>query len=61
VVLMGTTSTSLLERAAKEAQVYGAYVWAYLLLAAALAVVLRRRDDQALLTRSASEGSPWIS
>ena len=26
----------------KQAQVYGAYVWAYLVLAAALAIVLRR-------------------
>jgi hypothetical protein len=53
VVLMGTTSTTLLERAAKEAQVYGAYVWAYLLLAVALGVMLRGRGSQA---RSASEG-----
>jgi hypothetical protein len=41
VVLMATTSTTLLERAAKEAQVYGAYVWANLLLVAALSVMLR--------------------
>jgi hypothetical protein len=42
VLLMSTTSTSLLEGAAKLAQVYGAYVWAYFLLAAALAVLLKR-------------------
>ncbi len=48
VLLMITTSTGLvddLERAAKLAQVYGAYVWAYLLLMAALTVLLRRKDD----------------
>jgi hypothetical protein len=44
VLLMTTTSTGLvgsLERAAKLAQVYGAYVWAYLLLMAALVVLLK--------------------
>jgi hypothetical protein len=45
VVLMATTSTGLLsENFAKEAQVYGAYVLAYLVLAAALVAVLRTRD-----------------
>src|SRR5205823_14737604 len=46
VLLMTTTSTGLvedLERTAKLAQVYGAYVWAYLLLVAALVVLLRQR------------------
>ena len=46
-LLMTTTSTGLvndLERAAKLAQTYGAYVWAYLLLAAALVVVLKLPD-----------------
>lgn len=39
--LMATTSTALLEwTLAKEAQVYGAYVWCYLLLAAVLGVLL---------------------
>jgi hypothetical protein len=43
VLLMGMTSTSLLQnRTAKLAQVYGAYVWIDLLLAAALVVLLRR-------------------
>jgi hypothetical protein len=45
VLLMTTTSTGLvdhLERAAKLAQAYGAYVWAYVLLAAALVVLLQR-------------------
>jgi hypothetical protein len=44
-LLMTTTSTGLvndLERAAKLAQTYGAYVWAYVLLAAALVVVLKQ-------------------
>jgi hypothetical protein len=46
VVLMATTSTGLLERsAAKVAQVYGAYVWCYVLLTAALAVLLVRRTE----------------
>src|SRR5262249_58323236 len=42
-LLMAATSTSLLawEGMAKLAQVYGAYVWAYFLLIAALAVLLR--------------------
>src|SRR5262249_35495776 len=47
VLLMSSTSTGLvdsLERAAKLAQAYGAYVWAYAILAAALIVLLRRRD-----------------
>jgi alpha-1,2-mannosyltransferase len=48
VLLMATTSTGLLERsAAKAAQVYGAYVWCYVLLAAALSVLLVRREDVA--------------
>jgi hypothetical protein len=46
VVLMGSTSINGLarwwDRAAKMAQVYGAYVWIYLVLAAALVVLLRR-------------------
>jgi hypothetical protein len=49
VLLMTTTSTGLvgqLERAAKLAQVYGAYVWAYLLLTAALVVLLRRGEKE---------------
>jgi hypothetical protein len=42
-LLMASTSTGLLpDAAAKQAQVYGAYVWGYVLLLAALAVVLRR-------------------
>jgi hypothetical protein len=49
VLLMTTTSTGLvndLERAAKLAQAYGAYIWAYLLLAVALVTILRRQEDQ---------------
>jgi hypothetical protein len=46
VALMAATSTGLLERsAAKAAQVYGAYVWCFVLLAAALSVLLVRRED----------------
>jgi hypothetical protein len=47
VVLMASTSTGLLDRpAAKMAQVYGAYVWCYLILAVALGVLLTRRALQ---------------
>jgi hypothetical protein len=54
VLLMTTTSTGLvddLERAAKLAQTYGAYVCAYLLLLAALVVVLRRQGDGVVAAR----------
>ncbi len=45
VLLMSTTSTSLLGReGGKLAQVYGAYVVAFVVLLAALAVVLRARE-----------------
>jgi hypothetical protein len=44
-LLMATTSTGLVDEAfAKEAQVYGAYVLAYLVLAAALVTILRTRE-----------------
>ena len=47
-VLMATTSTGLMALpAAKAAQVYGAYVWCYLLLAAALGVLLMQREQAA--------------
>lgn len=46
MALMATTSTSLFEDVAKTAQVYGAYVWAYGLLIAAMAVLLRRPEPQ---------------
>jgi hypothetical protein len=49
VLLMLATGTpgssgpwSVLDESGKMAQVYGAYVWAYLVLVAALVVVLRR-------------------
>lgn len=48
-LLMLTTSTSLFEGwegAAKMAQVYGAYVWAYLLLIAALVGLLNRGEPE---------------
>jgi alpha-1,2-mannosyltransferase len=56
-VFLLTISTStngiwdVLDGAAKQAQVYGAYVWAHLVLVAALVVVLRR-------SRPALEGLP---
>jgi len=43
VVLMSLTSTSGLtglDQVAKKAEIYGAYVWAYLVLAAALVTIL---------------------
>src|SRR5262249_20738298 len=44
-LLMASTSTALIQAFdAKMAQVYGAYVWAYLLLVAALVVMLRRQE-----------------
>ena len=49
-LLMASTSTNGVsmgwDRFAKLAQVYGAYVWAYLLLILALVVILRRRSVQ---------------
>jgi hypothetical protein len=57
-LLMASTSTSLLEGLAKLSQVYGAYVWAYLLLAAALVVLLRRRED--LPAPPAADGVRWF-
>lgn len=51
MLLMASTSTSLLDGldgAAKLAQVYGAYVWAYFILIAALVVLLRRREGEAV-------------
>jgi hypothetical protein len=51
-LLMASTSTTLVEFFdAKLAQVYGAYVWAYLVLIASL-VVLLRRDEPAGLQNS---------
>jgi hypothetical protein len=51
VVLLMTTTGSLpvgpLERASRLAQVYGAYVWGYLLLIAALVVLLRCGEGRA--------------
>jgi hypothetical protein len=45
-ILIGSTSTNGVstwwDRSAKLAQVYGAYVWAYLLLILALVILLRR-------------------
>jgi hypothetical protein len=50
-LLMATTSTELFKlSSAKMAQVYGAYVWCYLLLAAALGVLLLGREKPSLGT-----------
>lgn len=50
-ILMASTSTngviSWWDHGAKLAQVYGAYVWAYLLLILALVVILRRQNSNA--------------
>lgn len=51
VVLMTTTSTSLMVGAAKLAQVYGAYVIAYVILVALLAAILRQPDCEAGISR----------
>lgn len=53
LLLMTSTSTTgmsdVLDEAAKRAQVYGAYVWAYLVLIAVLVTILRRRDGESVL------------
>jgi hypothetical protein len=52
-LLMASTSTALLEAFdAKMAQVYGAYVWAYLVLVAALVVILRKAESGELRAES---------
>jgi hypothetical protein len=52
VLLMTSTSTSgiweVVDDAAKKAQVYGAYVWAHLVLVATFVVILRRREPVVL-------------
>jgi hypothetical protein len=58
VLLMATTSTSLWQtRTAKLAQVYGAYVWIYLILAAALVVLLRQTAESRAETLALPERS----
>src|SRR5207302_1513294 len=61
MLLISSTSTSLLDgldHAAKMAQVYGAYVWAYLVLVAALVVLLRRPDEPAAVPTAEPEPMP---
>jgi hypothetical protein len=57
VLLMASTSTTgwwkALDDVAKQAQVYGAYVWAYVVLVAALVVLLRREEDETARTTEA--------
>jgi hypothetical protein len=63
MLLISSTSTSLLDgldSAAKMAQVYGAYVWAYLVLVAALVVVLRRPEESAPAPVSQPEPEPVV-
>jgi len=64
VVLLMTATGSLpvgpLERASRLAQVYGAYVWAYLLLLAALVVLLRWGSESCQQNQDASLPSPTI-
>jgi hypothetical protein len=76
-LLMASTSTSLLggqertpfnradphwlDNGAKLAQVYGAYVWSYLLLAGALAVVLRRGESSAATALSGTAPPSIVS
>jgi hypothetical protein len=67
-LLMASTSTSLVAgrarlprlEGAKLAQVYGAYVWAYLLLVAALAVLLKQpaAPAQACTPQTPADGAP---
>ena len=50
-LLMTLTSTGLLEDDfAKEAQVYGCYVWAFILMMACLFIVLYRNNNKTLVT-----------
>jgi hypothetical protein len=50
LLLMASTSTTGwwkdLDETAKKAQVYGTYVWAYVVLLAALVVLLRHKEDE---------------
>lgn len=61
VLLMTSTSTSLpgWQQSAKLAQVYGAYVWCYLLMIAALLVILRHGEGQLLPTPPRDDSDPW--
>jgi alpha-1,2-mannosyltransferase len=63
VLLMSTTSTSLLgKQGGKMAQVYGAYVWAFFLLLAALAHLLRGSDRPAVAgPAEAGDKRPGVS
>jgi alpha-1,2-mannosyltransferase len=55
MTLTGTGVVESLERAAKIAQVYGAYVWGYLLLIAALVVLLRYGEPLDLAAQTGQE------
>jgi hypothetical protein len=64
MLLISSTSTSLLDgldSAAKMAQVYGAYVWAYLVLVAALVILLRRPDEPTPVPVGQPESDPVVS
>ena len=67
MLLMATTSTSLLDlfdrwECAKLAQVYGAFVWAYLILLVSLVVLLRyRRTEDETLPAAAPKEQTFTS
>jgi hypothetical protein len=64
-VLMTVTSTgsesehTMQMSPGKLAQVYGAYVWAYILLGAALVVLLRVKELAPAAEERAQEGTSW--
>src|SRR5438876_10301938 len=63
-LLMASTSTSLLQPldyAAKLAQVYGAYVWANLVLVAAIVVLLRRPEDAVASASGCTSPQPSLA
>jgi hypothetical protein len=49
----GTWLLRCWDRCAKLAEVYGAYIWAFLLLPLALAFLLRHKDEETAETQSA--------
>jgi hypothetical protein len=51
-LLLATTSTGLLEESAKQAQVYGAYVFAFLVLLAGLFLILSRHRGETVVPQA---------
>ena len=63
VVSMSLTSTGFLDswdEAARLAEVYGAYVWAYVLLIATLVVILRHHRQPSVPSRSCQPQSTSV-